>query len=128
MGAKILIADDDLDNRTIAVETLEAAGYGVVTAANGLEAIDQILKERPALVFLDLSMPKMSGWQVAERIKKTPGVSEIPLIAFTAHALNGDEQKARAAGCDDFLTKPCVPKKMIEKVRQWIGESSPIGG
>ena len=124
MNYKILVADDDWDNRTIASESLQSAGYEVVQATNGLEVLELVEKEKPHLILLDLSMPKLDGWQTAQRLKKTPKVCDIPVIAFTAHAMLGDEQKAKASGCDDFLTKPCIPKKIIEKVKQWLEKES----
>ena len=123
MSAKILVADDDLDNRTIAEETLASSGYQVCVATDGLEVLDLVSREKPDVVLLDLSMPKMNGWQVARKLKSDPDLARIPVIAFTAHAMRGDEQKARDAGCDDFLTKPCTPKKILEKVRQWLDSS-----
>ena len=120
MTLKILVADDDLDNRTIATETLRAAGYEVCTATDGVEAVASALKEKPDLILVDLSMPKMDGWETVKRLKTAPETSNIPVIAFTAHAMQGDEQKARDAGCDGFLTKPCPPKKIIEKIKEWI--------
>lgn len=118
MNPKILIADDDYDNRVILKEALEVSGFDVVLAANGEEALEVALKELPALIFLDLSMPKMSGWEAAKRLRQVPRLSQVPIFAFTAHALQGDETKARAAGCDDFVTKPCVPREVVKKVRE----------
>ena len=120
MSFKILVADDDLDNRTIVTETLEAGGYQVRSATNGYEAIDLALKEQPDVILLDLSMPRLDGWKAAERMKQIPQTAKIPIIAFTAHAMTGDELKARNSGCDDYLSKPCLPTKIIEKVKQWI--------
>ena len=120
MSVKILVADDDSDNRTIVTETLEAAGYQVCVAANGLEAIEVAVRESPGVILLDLFMPKLDGWKAAERMKQIPQTAKIPIIAFTAHAMTGDELKAKSAGCDDYLSKPCLPSKIIEKVKQWI--------
>ncbi len=117
MNPKILVADDDFDNRTIAAEALVAGGYDVIQAVNGQEAMDLALKELPSLVLLDLSMPKLDGWRVAFELKKDVRTRVIPNIAFTAHAMKGDEQKARESGCDDFLAKPCTPKKILEKLK-----------
>src|SRR5687768_2247725 len=100
MKTRILVADDDFDNRTIAKEVLEMAGYAVLEASNGAEALEMTLREKPALVLLDLSMPKMSGWEVAKNIRLSEEVKDTPVVAFTAHALRGDDLKAKAAGCD----------------------------
>ena len=120
MTYKILVADDDFDNRTIATESLESAGYQIIQATNGFEALDAVAKEKPDLIFLDLSMPKLDGWQTVRRLKALPEVSKIPVVAFTAHAMVGDDHKAKEAGCDDYLTKPCTPKKIIEKAKEWL--------
>lgn len=121
MTTKILIADDDFDNRTIAQQTLEAAGFQVRLATNGEEALEQISREIPDVLLLDLSMPKVNGWEVARRIRQTPSMTGIAVIAFTAHALVGEELKAKAAGCDDYFTKPCRPADLLQKVASWIG-------
>ena len=128
MGFKILVADDDFDNRTIATEILRASGYTVVQASNGLQAMEVALSEKPDVILLDLSMPKLDGWETTRRLKKIPEVARIPVIAFTAHAMVGDEKKAREAGCDDFLTKPCTPKQIIEKMKTWLGKRQASDG
>ena len=116
----ILVVDDDLDNRTIARETLEAGGFRICEAADGLEALEIAAREKPSLVFLDLSMPKMDGWQAVGRMKADPQMRGIPVIAFTAHAMTQDRKKALDAGCDDVLTKPCTPQSLLEKTAEWI--------
>jgi len=120
VNLKILIADDDFDNRTILTQALEGAGFSVVQATDGQEAVDTALKELPVLIFMDLSMPKMSGWEAAKRLRQFPQMAQVPIFAFTAHALQGDETKAKAAGCDDFVTKPCVPREVVKKVQEWL--------
>ncbi len=119
MAYRILVVDDDFDNRTIASEILVSAGHIVFTATNGIEGIEIAAKEKPDMIFLDLSMPKMSGWEVASKLKSMPDVCAIPIIAFTAHAMVGDEKKAIDAGCNDYLTKPCIPDNILEKVKKW---------
>ncbi|MBI4387061.1 MAG: response regulator [Elusimicrobia bacterium] len=121
MSHKILIADDDYDNRAVLKEALEAAGLNVILATNGEEALRMALEEAPDLIFLDLSMPRLSGWEVAKRIRAVPRIARIPIFAFTAHALQGDEVKARAAGCDDYISKPCIPREVVKKVRALLG-------
>src|SRR5665213_3788248 len=120
MSVKVMVADDDFDNRTIAQEALEGAGYDVVVVTNGVEAMENIAVEKPAVLLLDLSMPKLNGWEVAKQIRQRPELSSIAIIAFTAHALVGDELKAKASGCDDYLSKPCLPKEIVQKVRLWV--------
>jgi len=119
MPYRILIVDDDPDNRTITNDILTSNGHTVFTAVNGLEAIEMAVKEKPDMIFLDLSMPVMDGWKAASKIRSIPDTSGIPIIAFTAHAMVGDEKKAIDAGCNDYLTKPCAPDKILEKVAKW---------
>jgi len=121
---KILVADDDADNRAIAQDALEVAGYEVATAADGEEAISKIASDKPAVILLDMSMPKLDGWEVARRVRANRQLSRITIIAFTAHALVGEELKAKLAGCNDYLLKPCMPKAIVERVALWIGRST----
>ena len=98
MTTKIVVADDDFDNRTIVQEVLEAAGYAVILAVNGEEALEATAREKPSVLLLDLSMPKLNGWEVAKKIREKPDLTETAIIAFTAHALVGDELKADVLG------------------------------
>jgi two-component system, cell cycle response regulator DivK len=123
MTAKILIADDDFDNRTIVKEALEASGYEVAIAVNGEEALEMAINQAPEVLLLDLSMPRLSGWEVAKRLRQTVSPAHLPIVAFTAHALAGDELKARAAGCDDYIAKPCLPRDVVQKVKEWLGRT-----
>jgi two-component system, cell cycle response regulator DivK len=116
---RILVADDDYDNMVITSEILRSSGHTVIGATNGIEAIDAAVKEKPDMIFLDLAMPKMSGWEAAEKLKSIAGTSNIPIIAFTARAMAGDERKAIDSGCDDYLSKPCTPDAILEKVTKW---------
>jgi len=127
MTSKILIADDDFDNRTIVREALEASGFDVLLAVDGQEALEKTLQERPCVLLLDLSMPKLSGWEVARRVRERPELSGTAIVAFTAHALVGDELKAKAAGCDDYISKPCLPKDIVRKVSFWIDRRRSVG-
>ena len=120
MSPKILIADDDYDNRTILKEAMGAAGFDILQAVNGQEAIDVALAEKPDLILLDLSMPKLSGWEAAKRMRLLPEIAKIPIFAFTAHALEGDEAKAMASGCDDYISKPCIPREFVRKVTKFL--------
>jgi two-component system cell cycle response regulator DivK len=120
MSKKVLIADDDLDNRTIAREVLEAAGFEVVEARDGLETLSLVMSAHPDVLLLDLSMPKMNGWEVAKKLRENDSNAQLPIIAFTAHAIVGDELKAKGSGCDDYLSKPCIPSDVVKKVSHWF--------
>jgi two-component system cell cycle response regulator DivK len=120
----ILVADDDKDNRAIMSAVLEAAGYRVLLACDGVEAIDAAMKELPDLILLDMSMPRLSGWDAIKRLKSAPRTAAIPVFAFTAHALAGDELKTREAGCDGYVAKPCLPRDVVAKIANKIGRPS----
>jgi len=121
MSTRILVADDDFDSRTIAKKTLEKVGYEILLATNGLEALDIAGKEKPDLILLDLSMPKMNGWETAKRLRQMSAMNTVPILAFTAHALPVEAIKAKTVGCDDFISKPCVPNDLVEKINTWRG-------
>ncbi|MBI5201547.1 MAG: response regulator [Elusimicrobia bacterium] len=116
MSRKILVVDDDTDNRTIICSALSFSGYAVCQAQNGEEAVERALSEAPDLILMDLSMPILSGWEAAARIKATTRLRHIPIFAFTANALVGEDVRAREAGCDDFITKPCIPSDVVRRI------------
>jgi len=117
---KILIAEDRHDNMILIKETLRSTGYAVYTATNGQEAIDIAEKERPDLILMDMQMPVMSGFEATRQIRETEGLKDIPIIALTARAMKGDEEKALAAGCSDYLSKPVMPKDLLRKIEVWL--------
>lgn len=117
----ILVADDEPDNRAIMAAALTASGYRVCQASGGEEAVALALRELPDLILLDMAMPGVSGWEAVRRIKTMPQTRGIPVFAFTAFALAGDELKAKEAGCDGYVSKPCVPKDVVEKIRNKVG-------
>ena len=118
----ILVADDEPDNRAIMKAVLTASGYLVCEASGGEEAVELALLRRPDLILLDMAMPGVSGWEAVRRIKAMPQTRDIPVFAFTAYALAGDELKAKNAGCDGYVSKPCVPKEVVEKIRNRVGQ------
>ncbi len=107
---RILVVEDNLDNRRILVYRLKRIGeFEILEASNGEEALAIVQRDEPPdLVFMDLKMPVMDGWEATRQIRKLEGGEKIPIIALTAQAMAGDEQKALAAGCDDYLAKPIV--------------------
>ena len=109
----ILVVDDFDDNRLLYASTIAEAGYAVLEAANGQEAIDKIGTSRPAVIIMDLSMPVMDGWEAIRRIKADPRTADIVIIALTSHATNFGLQKAKEAGAEAVLTKPCIPKDLL---------------
>jgi CheY-like chemotaxis protein len=115
MAAKrILVVEDNLDNRRILVYRLKRIGdFEIIEAANGLEALEIVRSAPPDLIFMDLKMPVMDGWEATRQIRALEGGGRIPIIALTAQAMAGDEQKALAAGCDDYLAKPIVDLNVV---------------
>ena len=116
MGAKrILVVEDNLDNRRILVYRLKRIGeFDIVEASNGEEALAIVQSSPPPdLIFMDLKMPVMDGWEATKKIRQLEFGRDIPIIALTAQAMAGDEQKALAAGCDDYLAKPIVDLSVV---------------
>lgn len=116
MKQKILVVEDNEDNLTVLCDELEYVGYEVISAANGEEAIEKTFTERPDLILMDISIPVIDGWEVTRRLKADPKTENIPIIALTAHAMAGDAEKAKAAGCDGYIAKPCTPDEVAAKV------------
>jgi two-component system cell cycle response regulator DivK len=125
MGRKrILVVEDNLDNRRILVYRLKRIGeFDIVEAGNGREALEVVESEPPDLIFMDLKMPVMDGWEATRRIRSLERGKAIPIIALTAQAMAGDEQKALAAGCDDYLAKPIVDPTLVRvKLERLLAE------
>jgi CheY-like chemotaxis protein len=116
-GKTVLLVEDNLHNRRIFAQVLEHYGFTVREAVNGEEAVERAKELRPDLILMDLSLPIMDGWEASRQIKSIPELSGTPIIALTAHAMKGDEETARAAGCDGYLAKPISPKKVVEVVQ-----------
>jgi two-component system, cell cycle response regulator DivK len=119
---KILVVEDVELNRDLLVQLLED-DYEVLTAVNGEEGIVLAARERPDLVLMDLSLPVIDGWEATRRIKANPALRDIPIIALSAHAMIGDEAKARAAGCDDYLSKPLNDTLLFAKLDKYLGRT-----
>jgi two-component system, cell cycle response regulator DivK len=118
---KILIVEDVEFNRELLIQLLEE-DYALAVAIDGAAGVEKAATERPDLILMDLSLPVLDGWEATRRIKADPATARIPVIALTAHAMSGEEDKARAAGCDDFLTKPIDEDLLFAKLRRWLGE------
>ena len=117
---KILIVEDVEYNRDLLVQLLEEE-YEVVTAADGAAGIEAAARERPDLILMDLSLPGVDGWEATRRLKAQSATEAIPVIALTAHAMQGDEERARSCGCDDYLTKPIDEDQLFATVARLLG-------
>jgi two-component system, cell cycle response regulator DivK len=120
MSKRILVVEDQEDNRQIIRDMLSATDYELAEAENGEQALAVIAKERPDLILMDIQLPIMDGYEATRRIKADPALKSIPIIAVTSYALSGEEQKARAAGCDDYVPKPYSPRQLLAKIRHYL--------
>jgi two-component system cell cycle response regulator DivK len=114
---KILYVEDNDDNVYMLRNRLTRAGFIVVVATDGVQGVAMAGSERPDLIIMDLTLPDMDGWEATRRIKADPTTKHIPVIALTANAMEGDREKALAAGCDDFDTKPVELLRLLDKIR-----------
>jgi len=119
---KILVVEDNEMNRDMLTRRLQKRGYEVGTAADGEEALTMASSECPDLILMDLSLPLVDGWEVTRRIKQTPEIAAIPIIAITAHAMRGDREKALEAGCDDYETKPIDFHRLLGKIKALLNK------
>ena len=122
--AKILLVEDNEMNRDMLSRRLARRGYEVIIAVDGEQGVAMARSETPALILMDMSLPGLDGWEATRRIKAVPETRAIPVIALTAHAMSGDREKALAAGCDDFDTKPVDFTRLIEKIEALLGRAA----
>jgi len=123
--SKVLYVDDNDDNVYMLKMRLELLGdFEVITAEDGEKGCEMVCTERPEIVLMDLEMPGISGWEAAKRIKSNPETRDIPVLALSAHALAGEREKALAAGCDEFDTKPVEFDRLVAKLRQLLASKT----
>ena len=120
MTKRILVVEDQEDNRQILRDLLASADYEMDEAENGEEALTAVAKQRPDLILMDIQLPIMDGYEATRRIKADPATRSIPIIVVTSYALSGDETKARAAGCDAYVTKPYSPRALLAKIKEFL--------
>ena len=119
--AKILLVEDNEMNRDVMFRLLSRRGYQVVFAEDGEAAIEQAIVEKPDLVLMDISLPKIDGYEATRRLRNTEAGRKIPIIALTAHAMTSDREKAFGAGCSDFETKPVEFPRLLAKIAAYLG-------
>ena len=119
----VLVVDDFADNREMYSEYLSFAGYDVIEARNGLEAIDAAQKRLPDIIIMDLSLPVMDGWEATRRLKADQRTNGIPVVALTGHAMQGHSKGAMEAGCDSFVAKPCLPDQLVAEIRKMLSSA-----
>jgi CheY-like chemotaxis protein len=118
--ARILIVEDNEMNRDMLERRLRRKGFDVAIAVDGEGGIDKAAAEKPDLILMDMSLPGISGWDAARRLKATAATAGIPIIALTAHAMTGDREKALEAGCDEYDTKPVELPRLLDKMARLL--------
>jgi two-component system cell cycle response regulator DivK len=120
--AKVLLVEDNEMNRDILFRRLSRRGYVVVFAVNGQQGVEMAGSEQPDIILMDMSLPVMDGWEATRRLKSDNATRNVPVIGLTAHAMSGDQEKALAAGCDDYDTKPVELDRLIEKIERLVSQ------
>ena len=122
MSKRILVVDDQEDLRGVLRDLLTGSGYTVIEAADGEAGVAKAKSDRPDLILMDTQMPVIDGYEATRRIKVDPDLNPIPIVAVSSFAMKGDEEKARAAGCDHYVTKPYSPMQLLRLIRGFVGE------
>lgn len=120
MSKRILVIEDQEDNRRIVRDLLTSAGYHLIEAVTGEEGVSMAERQRPDLILMDIQLPGLDGHEATRRIKANPALRHIPIIVVTSYALSGDEAKAREAGCDAYVAKPFSPRVLLAKIREFL--------
>jgi two-component system cell cycle response regulator DivK len=121
---KILLVEDNEMNRDMLSRRLVRRGAEVLIAVDGAQGVEMAQAERPDLILMDMSLPVMDGWEATRTLKAAAETKEIPIIALTAHAMAGDQEKCREAGCDDYDTKPVDFARLTSKIQAILGEGA----
>jgi CheY-like chemotaxis protein len=122
---KILIVEDNEENRDVLTRRLERRGYSVLVAVDGQAGITMAQDEHPDVILMDLNLPDVDGWEATKRIKASPQTASIPVIALTAHAVVGDEQRALQAGCNDYHSKPVEFTRLLGQIEALLKSTDP---
>jgi len=123
--AKILIIEDTENNRVLLTRRLRPRGYDIITAEDAEKGLLLVESERPDLVLMDVGLPGMNGWDATRQLKSNPATKHVPVIALTAHAMDGDREKAIAAGCDEYEIKPIDFNRLFEKIDRLLAQRPP---
>jgi len=118
---EILLVEDNELNRDMLTRRLNRKGFEVRTAGDGQQALDEIARQMPDIVLLDMDLPVLNGWDTSAAIRADEAMADLPVIALTAHAMTGDKQKALEAGCNDYATKPVDFPDLLEKINNLLG-------
>jgi CheY-like chemotaxis protein len=123
---KILIVEDNEENRDVLSRRLERHGYSILVAVDGQAGITMAQDEHPDVILMDLNLPDVDGWEATKRIKASPQTASIPIIALTAHAVVGDEQRALQAGCNDYHSKPVEFTRLVGQIEALLKSADPV--
>ena len=118
---KILIVEDNKDSRELVIKVLKNKGYLLVEAVDGEDALLKATEQLPDLILMDISIPKIDGFEVTRRLKERENCKDIPIIALTAHAMKGDKEKALQAGCDGYISKPINVRQLPDQIQAFLG-------
>ncbi len=121
----VLVVEDYQDAREMYAAYLQFSGFDVAEAGNGIEAVEKTTELLPDIVLMDLALPRMDGWEATRRLKADARTRHIPVVALTGHALAGHADGAREAGCDAFVTKPCLPDALVAEIRRLLDQKRP---
>jgi two-component system cell cycle response regulator DivK len=121
---RVLVVDDYPDAREMYAEYLQFSGFDVIEAGNGVEALERAADSAPDVILMDLSLPVMDGWEATRRLKADKATADIPIVALTGHALAGILEGAMNAGCDAFVTKPCLPEDLVKEIQRVLSAST----
>ena len=119
---KILLVEDNEMNRDMLSRRLSRNGYEILIAVDGGQGVAMAASEKPDLILMDMSLPVIDGWEATRRVRQAEGEHRVPIIALTAHAMSGDREKAMAAGCDDYDTKPVELERLLGKIEALLGK------
>ena len=122
MSKRILVVEDQEDLRGVLRDLLTGSGYAVIEAGDGEAGVAKAKSDRPDLILMDIQMPVLDGYEATRRIKVDPALKPIPIIAVSSFAMKGDEEKARVAGCDHYVTKPYSPMQLLRLIRGFLGD------
>ena len=122
---RVLLVDDYPDAREMYSEYLQYSGFDVIEAGNGVEALERAADSAPDIILMDLSLPVMDGWEATRRLKADKATADIPIVALTGHALAGIHEGAKKAGCDAFVTKPCLPDDLVKEIQKVLRAPTP---
>jgi two-component system cell cycle response regulator DivK len=120
MKKRILVAEDHEDNRQILRDLLASADFEMIEARDGAQAVAMAETSHPDLILMDIQLPVIDGYEATRRIRAQPALKTIPIIMVTSYALSGDDQKARQAGCDDYVAKPFSPRQLLAMIRRYV--------